>query len=213
MKKGHTTRRSWPLFKFDQPFLHRYGCVAGVDEAGRGPLAGPVVAAAVILPPEARIPCLADSKLLTPEQRRQVYRHIQRVACAIGVGIVEVDDIDRLNIYWASFLAMRLALAALVASPAYVLVDGFRIPDGPACQSGIVDGDRKSARIAAASIVAKVTRDAMMQHLDTRFPGYGFAQHKGYSTPGHLRCLDLLGPSPIHRRSFAPVRLAESMSE
>jgi ribonuclease HII len=200
-------RRSWPLFKFDEPFRTEHGLIAGVDEAGRGPLAGPVVAAAVILPAGAKIPHLADSKLLSAAQRCALYRLVQRTACAIGVGIVECDDVDRLNIYWASFAAMRAALDRLIIRPAHVLVDGFKIPQGPASQTGIIDGDRKSASIAAAAIIAKVTRDCLMEQWDRKYPGYGFAQHKGYGTSAHLKCLKSLGPSPIHRRSFMPVRL------
>jgi ribonuclease HII len=205
-------RRSWPLFKFDRPFRDQYGLIAGVDEAGRGPLAGPVVAAAVILPDGCNIPHLADSKLLSHEQRCVLYRWVQRSACAIGVGIVEHEEIDRLNIYWATFAAMRAALSQLIIRPLHTLVDGFKIPDGPASQTGIIDGDRKSASIAAAAIIAKVTRDCLMEHWDRQYPGYGFAQHKGYTTRLHLECLESLGPSPIHRRSFAPVRLHSSIA-
>ncbi|HVO33694.1 MAG TPA: ribonuclease HII [Elusimicrobiota bacterium] len=205
-------RRAGPvaaaLFRFDRPFLRRHGVVAGVDEAGCGPLAGPVVAAAVILPPRAFVPRLNDSKQLTHEKRCEVYRVIQRVACAIGVGIVDHAEIDRLNIRQAGFAAMRLALRGLVISPDYVLVDGFRIPGWHTPHRAIIDGDAKSARIAAASIIAKVTRDCLMEALDRRYPGYGFKQHKGYGTELHIECLDRLGPSPVHRLSFAPVRLA-----
>jgi ribonuclease HII len=181
--------------------------VAGVDEVGRGPLAGPVVAAAVILPASVKLPRLNDSKQLSAAQRNSIYRLIQRLALAIGVGVVEAAEIDRVNIRQASFSAMRLALERLVLKPAHVLVDGFCIPKGPDSQTGIVDGDQKSAHIAAASIVAKVTRDALMEWWDARLPAYGFRNHKGYGTPEHLITLRRYGPSPIHRRSFAPVRL------
>jgi len=182
--------------------------IAGVDEAGRGPLAGPVVASAVILPSQCKLPALADSKLLSADQRMVLYRLIQRQACAIGVGIVEHDEIDRLNIYWASFAAMKLALRALIMIPRHVLVDGFRIPEGPSSQTGIIGGDGKSASIAAASIIAKVTRDCLMENFDRQYPGYGFRQHKGYTTRLHLKNLEALGPCFIHRRSFSPVRIA-----
>jgi ribonuclease HII len=197
---------SWMLFKHDRPFVERHGFVAGVDEAGRGPLAGPVVAAAVILPPDVRLPHLNDSKQLLPEARWSLYQRIQRTALAIGVGIVGHDEIDRINIFQASLAAMRWALAGLIIQPCHVLVDGFAIPSGPASQTGIIDGDAKSASIAAASVVAKVTRDCLMENLDRAYPGYGFKQHKGYATPAHLACLQALGPCPIHRRSFLPVR-------
>jgi ribonuclease HII len=178
-----------------------------VDEAGRGPLAGPVVAAAVILPASAKLPTLNDSKQLSAVQRNFVYRLIQRSALAIGVGVVEAAEIDRINIRQASFAAMRLALDRLVLRPVHILVDGFSIPQGPDSQTGIVDGDQKSAHIAAASIVAKVTRDALMEWWDARLPAYRFKKHKGYGTAEHLFALRRYGPSPIHRRSFAPVRV------
>lgn len=189
--------------------MERYRLIAGVDEAGRGPLAGPVVAAAVILPARVKLPHLNDSKQLSAAQRNSVYQMIQCAALAIGVGVVESDEIDRINIRQASFAAMRIALARLVLAPRHVLVDGFRIPQGPASQTGIVRGDQKSAHIAAASIVAKVTRDALMEGWDARLPAYGFKKHKGYGTRDHLSALRRFGPSPIHRQSFAPVRLAK----
>jgi ribonuclease HII len=204
VKRGRNSR---PLFKFDLPYRDRHGLLAGVDEVGRGPLAGPVVSAAVILPPDCKLPYLNDSKLLSAERRWELYRLIQRFAWAIGVGIVEHDEVDRLNIYWASFHSMRLALGRLMIRPAHVLVDGFRIPQGPESQTGIIEGDRKSASIAAAAIIAKVTRDCLMEAHDRRYPGYGFKQHKGYGTAMHLQNLQTLGPCPIHRRSFSPVRL------
>jgi len=204
-----SNRRTSQLFRFDCFYLERYSLVAGVDEAGRGPLAGPVVAAAVILPARIKIPRLNDSKQLSAAQRNSVYQLIQRAALAIGVGVVESAEIDRINIRQASFAAMRLALAHLVLTPLHVLVDGFCIPQGPESQTGIVEGDQKSAHIAAASIVAKVTRDAMMEWWDARLPAYGFKKHKGYGTPEHLLALRRYGPSPIHRRSFAPVRLVK----
>jgi ribonuclease HII len=206
-------KSSAPLFRFDQPFHRRYARVAGVDEAGRGPLAGPVVSAAVILEPDCRIPRLNDSKLVSAEARWILYRHIQRCALAIGVGIVEQTEIDRLNIYWASFVSMRVALSQLMIQPDHVLVDGFKIPNGPPSQTGIIDGDKKSASIAAAAIVAKVTRDCIMESWDRHYPQYGFKQHKGYTTRLHLERLSIHGPCPIHRRSFAPVRLSLTVEE
>jgi ribonuclease HII len=194
------------LFPFDRPYLARHGLIAGVDEAGRGPLAGPVVAAAVILPNRCELPNLNDSKKLSPAQREALYPLIRRQALAIGVGIVEAAEIDRINIRQASFAAMRQALGGLNVMPAHVLVDGYPIPEGPASQTGIIGGDGKSAHIAAASIIAKVTRDALMLELDRQFPAYGFSRHKGYGTPEHLDALKRHGPCPFHRRSFSPVR-------
>lgn len=199
-------RRTSLLFKFDQPFLKKHDCIAGVDEAGCGPLAGPVVAAAVILPKNCKIPLLNDSKQLSSDQRNVLYEQIQRMAIAIGVGIIESDEIDRINIRQASFAAMRLALGRLVAKPKHVLVDGYRIPQGAYDQTAIISGDAKSAHIAAASIIAKVTRDAIMVTWDLQYPAYGFRNHKGYGTPEHLAALTRFGPTPIHRRSYAPVR-------
>jgi ribonuclease HII len=185
--------------------------VAGVDEAGVGPMAGPVVAAAVIFAPETFIRGVHDSKQLTPEQRDELIGPIRERALTIGVGIAEVDEIDRLNIYWATMKASERALAALSRVPEHVLVDGRAIPGLELPQTRIVGGDRKSFCIAAASIVAKVTRDRIMRDYEERFPGYGFASHKGYCTPDHFETLDRLGPSPIHRRSFAPVIAAAQL--
>jgi ribonuclease HII len=204
MPPRRSSRRS-PLFRNDQPFLRQYVCIAGVDEAGRGPLAGPVVAAAVILPDKCELPGLNDSKKLSVSRRNTLYRLIQRRARAIGVGIIEAGEIDRINIRQASFAAMRQALQQLKITPAHVLVDGFSIPGGPASQTGIIGGDQKSAHIAAASIIAKVTRDAMMIAFDREFPQYGFSRHKGYGTAEHLDALERLGPCPIHRFTFSRV--------
>jgi len=199
------------LFRFDQSFLRQYACLAGVDEVGCGPLAGPVVAAAVILPEVCELPGLNDSKKLSAPRRETLAVLIRRAALAIGVGIVEADEIDRINIRQASFAAMRQALRELKIVPAHVLVDGFSIPRGPSSQAGIVGGDGKSAHIAAASIIAKVTRDAMMVAWDRQFPVYGFKRHKGYGTPEHLSALKRFGPSPIHRLSYSPVRAASRL--
>ncbi len=197
--------RTSRLFKFDQPFLLKYHCIAGVDEAGRGPLAGPVVAAAVILPASCKLPRLNDSKQLSAAQRETLFPLIRRVAVAVGVGVVEAEEIDRVNIRQASFAAMRLALSRLETEPRHVLVDGFRLPGGPRSQTGIVRGDTLSAHIAAASVIAKVTRDRIMETWHQQFPAYGFKNHKGYGTPEHLAALEHYGPSPIHRRTFAPM--------
>lgn len=196
-----------------------YRHVAGVDEAGRGPLAGPVVAAAVVLPRDwelARLPCLNDSKQLPPAIREELYQELVG-AVAHGVASVDAATIDRINIRQASWLAMRQAVADLerraLAPADYVLVDGLPYGTGPWPYEAIVKGDAKSLSIAAASVIAKVTRDRLMQELDTRFPLYGFARHKGYPSPQHLRALAEHGPCAIHRQSYAPVRrVVESRS-
>ena len=182
--------------------------VAGVDEVGMGPLAGPVVAAAVVFPPGTRLDGVADSKVLTAALRERLDVEIRRRAVAVGIGVVEPDEIDRVNIYRAGLAACRRALQALPLVPGFVLVDGREIPDLPMPQSAYPKGDAFVCSIAAASIVAKVHRDALMRALDARFPGYGFARHMGYSTRAHFAAIRALGPSPIHRRSFAPVRAA-----
>ena len=181
--------------------------VAGVDEVGRGCLAGPVVAAAVVLDPAAHVPGLADSKLVPPEERDVLAALIVGRATAWAVAVVEAGEIDRLNIHRASLQAMRQAVGALAPLPDAVLVDGFRIPDLAIPQRGIVKGDRRCAAIAAASIVAKVTRDRLMQALDTQDPRYGFARHKGYATAEHLEAVARYGYSAVHRRSFRPPSL------
>jgi len=173
-----------------------------VDEAGRGPLAGPVVAGAVILPPGAVIPELDDSKLLTPEERERLFDVIRARALAVGVGMADPATIDRVNILEATRLAMRQALAALVVEPELVLTD-FVALDRLACpQRNLVRGDRRSATVAAASIVAKVTRDRIMAEADRVYPEYGFGRHKGYPTEEHRLALWRHGPCPLHRRSF-----------
>jgi ribonuclease HII len=181
--------------------------VAGVDEAGRGPLAGPVVAAAAILPRDFRHKVLNDSKQLTPEQRDELYAELTaRSDIHWAVGVSDVEVIDAYNILRATWRAMVLALDALPVKPDYVLVDGLRVPAIRIRQKAIVGGDAKSFSIAAASVIAKVTRDRMMLRVHEQFPNYNFAQHKGYATPEHLAALEKYGPSPVHRRSFAPVR-------
>lgn len=180
--------------------------VAGVDEAGRGPLAGPVVAAAVILDAGKPISGLADSKMLTPERREILAATIKRRALGWGLGRVGVEDIDKINILQASLLAMRRAVEAMSVVADLVLVDGNHVPPMASNVLTVRKGDAKVAAIAAASILAKVARDAEMRTLDRHFPGYGFSRHKGYPTPLHLLALKVFGVSPVHRKSFAPVR-------
>ena len=182
------------------------GRVAGVDEAGRGPLAGPVIAAAVILDPARPIEGLDDSKRLAPGTRERLAAAIRARALAWAVGRAGVDEIDRHNVLQATLLAMARAVAGLRPRPDYALVDGDRWPPLPCPGETVVGGDAREPAIAAASILAKTVRDAEMVALDRRFPGYGFAAHKGYATPAHLEALRRLGPCPAHRRSFAPVR-------
>lgn len=179
--------------------------LAGIDEAGRGPLAGPVVAAAVIIGPERRIKGLADSKLLTAEQRDALFERITERAVAIGVGIVDHETIDRINILQATRRAMIEALAALSVAPDFVITDFVALRDLTCPQRNLIDGDARCASVAAASIIAKVTRDRLMLEADRTFPEYGFARHKGYATPEHLAALDRLGPCPLHRRTFSGV--------
>lgn len=181
------------------------GLIAGVDEAGRGPLAGPVVAAAVVIAPDRRIKHLADSKILTPEQREDLFVAIQARALAVGVGIVDHVTIDRVNILVATRLAMRDAIRQLAVLPELVITDFVVVPDLPCPQRNLVDGDARCASVAAASIVAKVTRDRLMVEADRQFPEYGFARHKGYGTAEHLAALDRYGPCPLHRRTFSGV--------
>jgi ribonuclease HII len=179
--------------------------VAGVDEAGRGPLAGPVVAAAVVVTPEHRIRGVRDSKLLLPDRREQLFIVIHERAFAVGVAIVDHETIDRVNILQATRLAMMDALARLPVAPDLIITDFVALPSAPCPQKNLVDGDARCASVAAASIVAKVTRDRIMLELDKQFPEYGFARHKGYATVEHLAALDRYGPCPVHRRTFAGV--------
>ncbi len=177
--------------------------VVGVDEAGRGCLAGPVVAAAVVLPPAAALPGLDDSKKLSPAAREALVPAIHREALAVGVGACSPAEIDDLNILWASMEAMRRATVLLPLVPDVLLVDGNRtIPDAPWPQEAVVQGDARSLSIAAASVIAKVTRDRRMVELDADYPAYGWARHKGYPTAAHYAALAAHGPSPHHRRSF-----------
>ncbi len=180
--------------------------LCGVDEVGRGPLAGPVVTAAVILDPERPIAGLADSKTLGEARREALAGEVRERALGWALGRAEVDEIDALNIHHATLLAMRRAVAALRPRPREILVDGRFCPDFGIPASALVGGDGIEPAISAASIVAKVARDEEMRELDRQWPGYGFARHKGYPTRAHLEALRALGPTPIHRRSYAPVR-------
>lgn len=184
------------------------GAVAGVDEAGRGPLAGPVVAAAVILDDRAPIPGLADSKTLTASQRERLFDDIHAKALALCIAQASVAEIDRLNILQATLLAMQRAVDGLRLTPTHVLVDGNRLPVLKVPATAIVKGDAKVAAISAASILAKVERDRLCTGLHAQWPHYGFDGHKGYPTPAHLEALRAYGPCPAHRRSFGPVRAA-----
>jgi ribonuclease HII len=189
------------------------GPVAGVDEAGRGPWAGPVVAAAVILDPERIPPGIDDSKVLEPQARERLYGEITRTAQAIGIGIGDVERIDRDNILSATMWAMAQAVAQLALRPRLVIVDGNRAPRLDCAARTLVKGDAKCLSIAAASIVAKVTRDRLMVELARECPGYGFERHKGYGTPEHKAALERLGVTPHHRRSFRRVQLALGLVE
>ena len=180
-------------------------CLAGVDEVGRGPLAGDVVTAAVILPENHQIEGLADSKVLSARQRENLYADIIGQAECWAVGRASVEEIDRFNILQATLMAMRRAVLGLDIKPDYVVVDGNRLPQWEYVSEAVVKGDGRVDVISAASIIAKVVRDAEMLALDSHYPGYGFAANKGYGTPQHLEALQRLGPTPIHRRSFAPV--------
>jgi len=184
--------------------------VAGIDEAGRGPLAGPVVAAAVVLPPAYSHAVLTDSKKLTHARRERLFEELtNRSDILWSLSIVEAGEIDRLNILRATHEAMRRAVGALAQTPDHVLIDGLPVRPFPIEQTALVGGDGLSFSIAAASVIAKITRDRLMLELDERYPEYGFAKHKGYGTAVHLAALKKHGPCPVHRRTFLPVRQAE----
>ena len=186
-----------------------YRRIAGIDEAGRGALAGPVVAAAVIMPLKKKARWFAevdDSKVLTPKKREFLYQHIQETALGVGVGIISHEVIDSQNIVKATIMAMKQAVEQIAPPPDSLLIDYLLLPDVSIPQKGIVDGDSLCFSISCASIIAKVTLDHLMEELDGKYPGYGLAQHKGYGTPQHLSCLSKLGPCPIHRQTFGPVR-------
>jgi len=203
-------QRLHSLLRFEiELWADGFGMVAGVDEAGMAPLAGPVVAGAVILPQNYKLRGLNDSKkILDPERRDELAIQIKQDAICWAVGFAEVEEIDKINIYHAGLLAMQRAVQGLHSNPDFILVDARKIPNCTTPQRGIIRGDSLSASIAAASIIAKTTRDAHMLELDTLYNGYGLASHKGYPTPEHCRALKELGALPIHRRSFARVRQA-----
>ncbi|HUE82617.1 MAG TPA: ribonuclease HII [Pyrinomonadaceae bacterium] len=203
-------QRLYGLLRYElELWAQGFALIAGVDEAGMAPLAGPVVAGAVILPKNYKLCGLNDSKkILASDKREDLARQIKEDAICWAVGFAEVDEIDTINIYHAGLLAMQRAVNGLTCAPDYVLVDARRIPHCQLPQRGIIRGDALSASIAAASIIAKTTRDARMMELDSLYSGYGLASHKGYPTPEHCRALKELGALPIHRRSFARVREA-----
>lgn len=193
------------IFAFDDELRKREGpLLAGIDEAGRGPLAGPVVAAAVVLPQGVYIQGLRDSKKLTPLQRERLYDEILKIATATGIGVVSTEEIDRLNIYQATKEAMLRAIKGLQVVPDVVVVDAMRLPVD-INQYVFPKAEDRSASVAASSVIAKVTRDRIMLEYHKQYPEYGFNRHKGYATREHLEALRRLGPSPIHRRSFSPV--------
>jgi ribonuclease HII len=202
-----------PAMRTLENALRRVGFVhvAGVDEVGRGCLAGPVVAAAVVLHPDRAIPGVCDSKLVPAVQRERLYDRILKLAAAWSVAAADPTEIDRINIHQASLRAMQRAVLALVPLPDIVLVDAFRIPDLPMAQRGVLHGDRRCSAIAAASIIAKVTRDRQMLELHGRDPRYGFDRHKGYATADHLSAVARFGYSDVHRRSFRPPTLFDTM--
>lgn len=206
LARGIRARPDGPTLLFEQRlWAQGVGLVAGVDEVGRGPLAGPVVAAAVVFPLGTRaadLPPVDDSKRLSPQAREELAPLVRGAAAGFALAVVEVEEIDRLNIAQASFEVMRRALAALEPQPGHALVDGLRNPRLGLPQTPIVGGDGLSASIAAASILAKVHRDALMCAYDRVYPGYGFAEHKGYGTAAHRAALQTLGPCPLHRRGF-----------
>jgi ribonuclease HII len=194
------------MSEFEQKlYMRGFEFIAGIDEVGRGPLAGPVVAAAVILPRDFSLPGLNDSKKLSEKQRENFYEYIVKHAVSIGTGIISPEEIDRLNIYQASKKAMITALSSLDAEPGHLLIDAMEL-GSPYPEWSLIKGDARSISIAAASIIAKVTRDKLMAEYGKIHSGYGFEKNMGYGTKEHLDGLKLLGPSPIHRKSFAPVK-------
>lgn len=210
MRGRNRARLPRPTLVEEAAFWRRgYRYVAGLDEAGRGAWAGPVVAAAVILPPDSeslrrQLAGVRDSKMLTPAEREALFPEIMRIALAVGIGMAGPEEIDAVGIVPATRMAMVRALEALAVPPEALIVDALALPV-PLPQRVRVQADARCLSVAAASIVAKVTRDRWMAEMDRRYPGYGFAEHKGYGTPAHRRALQAHGPSPIHRRSFAPV--------
>lgn len=203
------TKKNYQRLPWQQRLVAEKNCwqrgyvrVAGLDEAGRGPLAGPVVAAVFIIRPEFDLPLLNDSKQLTVAQREHCYAHLTSGAWEYGVGVVDPAAIDRINIYQASRQAMLQALRSLAAAPDFLLVDALQVPETDIPQRAMIHGDALSVAIAAASVIAKVTRDRMMAEYDALYPGYGFAKHKGYPTREHYQALRDLGVTPLHRLSF-----------
>ncbi len=202
-----------PAMRTLENALRRVGFVhvAGVDEVGRGCLAGPVVAAAVVLDPDRHIAGVSDSKLVPAAERARLYDRILKKSIAWAVAAAEPDEIDRINIHQASLGAMQRAILSLAPLPDIVLVDAFRVPRLPMAQRGVPHGDRRCSAIAAASIIAKVFRDRLMLDLHAQFPEYGFDRHKGYATAEHLEAVGRLGYSPVHRRSFRPATLFDTV--
>ncbi len=200
-KLAKEKERIYSMLSFEREYAV-YGAVCGIDEAGRGPLAGPVAAGAVILPKDCEILYLNDSKKLSPKRRAGLYDEILEKAVSCGIGIVDAARIDEINILQATYEAMRLAISRLSILPDVLLNDAVTIPEVPMRQVPIIGGDGKSLSIAAASILAKVTRDRMMEAYDALYPEYGFAGHKGYGTAAHIAALKQYGPCPLHRRSF-----------
>jgi len=206
-EQNNESRRIEAMLHFER-VLWKAGItrIAGVDEVGIGPLAGPVVAAAVVFPPQTAIEGIHDSKLLDAPTRERLDVEIRSKALGVGIGVVEIEEIDRINIYHAGLRAMQLAVTALPSVPQHVLVDSRTIPDLQTPQNSFDKGDGINFSIAAASIVAKVYRDRLMTEMDAIYPGYGFAEHKGYATPVHQAAIRRLGPCPIHRKSFDYIR-------
>lgn len=205
-RQAEALQRLWAFDQLEMGAL-KSGWMAGVDEAGRGPLAGPVVAAAVILLQPGDLKGVKDSKKLSATQREKLYGVIARAAL-VGIGVVDEKQIDAINIYEATRLAMKKAILNLPHTPALLLIDGNMRLDLPIGQKAVVQGDQKSLSISSASIIAKVFRDHWMRRLHEVYPAYAFAEHKGYGTAAHLRALETVGPSPVHRYSFSPVREA-----
>jgi ribonuclease HII len=212
-RRQERLRHARRLLRHEQPLWDRgLARVAGVDEAGVGPLAGPVVAAAVVLPPGTWIEGLDDSKKLSPAERGRLFETIRNLALGWSTGISEAEEVDRINVYQAGLKAMSRAVSALPQKPEHLLVDARRIPGFGGPQEALVRGDSRSASIAAASVMAKVTRDAMMEEYDRVYPGYGFARHKGYGTAEHRGALRRLGRCPIHRKSFIFKEMTDSQT-
>lgn len=204
--RRQAARVGWLLRTERELWRQGFVRVAGCDEVGVGPLAGPVVAAAVVISPAAWVRGVDDSKKLTPAQRSRLADEIRSTALAWAIGVADVEEVDRLNVYRAALQAMRRAVLELALAPDFLVVDARHVPGLSMPQLPLVDGDARSYSVAAASILAKVHRDTIMREYDKQYPQYGFAQNSGYGTRGHLAALQHYGPCPIHRKSFAPVR-------